>query len=141
MKEIAKRIDGMEKCHGDILEKIDKIENSLEKFRNGGNLQDMKLALDVFLLYMKTTVSAHKKEEEEVLFPFLRSIDHPEKVIDGILGDHEEIHRSVGMLDIIRKMDNWTRDEVESGVRGLVETLREHVKSEDELLKIAREKL
>ena len=138
---LVRRIEEMERCHRDVLERVDKVENALRKFRDDDNVDDMKLALDVFLLYMRTTLREHKKSEEDVLLPFLRSVDHPESEVESILSDHEEIHRGTEALHLLKEMDRENQEQIEESIRGLIGTLRSHIELEDELLKATKEKL
>jgi hemerythrin-like domain-containing protein len=137
MKRVAERIGEMLACHKEMLERVEKIEKALEKYRQDGNVKDMKLALDVFLLYMKTTVRNHKRSEEKLLFPFLGLMDNPKSDIDGLLKDHEEIHRNTEMLNLMKEMDHAAKERVVSGVDGLISTLKAHMTREEEMLKTA----
>lgn len=139
MKRLVRRIEDMQKCHRDILSQIVKVEDSLAKFRKNDSVEEMKLTLDVFLLYMKTTVKKHKSSEEDVIFPFLRSIDYPEKVISNMIDDHEDIHRNVELLNILKEMDYEEKEDVEERVSDLLKRLKSHIKLEERILRKTKE--
>ena len=76
-----------------------------------------------------------------MIFPFLRSLEYPGDEIDSIASEHEEIHRSTEMLNLLKEMNYEEKEKIEDELAGLLKTLKEHIGREDEVLRVSRKRI
>jgi iron-sulfur cluster repair protein YtfE (RIC family) len=96
-----------------------------------GDQQEMLSAASDFLAFFRSDTLGHFHEEEEVLFPLLleQEAEPPEELV-RVLVDHVRIHGLVARLAEQVEAEELSADLV----RGLGETLRAHVRLEENKL-------
>jgi hemerythrin-like domain-containing protein len=142
MEEVGEPMEEMIKCHEEILGHLDRLEQALGKFRKDGNGEDLRLTLEVFLLFLKTTLRLHRKDEEEALFPCLRETDFPGGEIERLIEDHDKLRATEDFIHLIKDIKKEDTGEIDKRLGESIRNLRDHIGREEEVLfRIAREKL
>ena len=134
MKERDHPIDQMLQCHKEILEQTERVERALDRFSGGGSAEDMILTLDVFLLFMKTTLKLHKMDEENALFPCIRRSGYAGEAVETLLRDHEELDSLEDFLALITEMKSVEPSKLEEKLRHAVEDLKKHIEHEETVI-------
>jgi iron-sulfur cluster repair protein YtfE (RIC family) len=128
--------------HQEVLRQLDMLERALEKFREDSEADDARLSLDGFYYFVKKDLSVHLRDEEEALFPLMRMHEYPEREINAILNDHKDLFVSVETLRLLKGIDRSTFPEIERGLCNIIETLRDHIWKEDNVIfRLASESL
>jgi hemerythrin-like domain-containing protein len=124
---------------GDCHRRIERFLEVLIRIANDGLSEQNLLALPVALRYFREAAPRHTADEEESLFPRMRTCGSPE-VLAALEGDH----RSAGALhdEVDALFSQWQREELPAAkVTRLREALTElkriyaaHIRVEDEIV-------
>ena len=142
MKRIEDPIEEMLVFHKEVSKQLDLLEGSLKKFKKKMRLDGMRLALEGFFFFVRTDLNLHIKDEEKALFPVLRTRKNLEKDIEKIMDDHDYLLTSVNIMKLLKGMKKEAYTEIENKTAKIIETLRDHVWIEDNVVfKFAQENL
>ncbi len=142
MKGKPNAIDEMLECHSEILRQSRRLEEALEGFRKGGSREDLRLTLDVFLLFTRTTLKLHKRDEEELLFPCLADAGFPGKDLERLMAEHEEFSALDELVGLARDFGKGGAPAMDARLMESLGKLKAHMKEEEDVIfSMAREKL
>jgi hemerythrin-like domain-containing protein len=132
----------MKDFHKEVQRQLDLLEKSLNGFKKSLRLDDMRLSLDGFFFFVRTDLSLHIMDEEKALFPVLMNSKSLEKDIEDIMNDHDYLITSVETLRLLKGMKRKAYSEIEDKVSEIIDTLREHVwKEENVVFRFAQDNL
>lgn len=137
MKDYSKPVGEILDCHREILAQAEKLEASLSKFRSGGAADDMRLSLDVFLLFAKTTLYEHKADEEMSLFPFLIESGLPQDQVASFIRDHDEIREIAGLAQLAKKAAKEPAEDFGRELSDALRGLKGHMEEEEKVIRSA----
>lgn len=135
-------IETMLEVHRELERQLGLLQKSLERFKDNGNVDEMRLALDGFFFFVKDDMSKHIEDEEKALFPVMKTAGLLNQELEAIIDEHEAVAASVETLGLLKDMDSLTYQEIQDEVEDILDTFRGHALKEETLLfKQARENL
>ncbi len=134
MSDFADPVEELLQCHREIMGHTGRLRKALENFRSGGSAEDMRLTLDVFLLFMRTILRSHKADEEMALFPLMRELGCPEDELRRLVDDHEDISSMGDFINLVGNIDKSGKGQIEKRLSEAIEKLEDHVRQEEEFL-------
>ena len=127
----------MKEDHGGIHLMIRIVESALTEHKEGGE-EAFRTFSSIVEFFQVFADRCHHGKEEELLFPALTGNEEAEKIIEGLLVDHERGRKYVREMESSlaswKRGDDDGRDRFRSALTMYAKLLSEHIRREDEEL-------
>ncbi len=133
-------IKELNNCHKEVLKQLDELNNS------NGDSKKLEKQFIKFKKFVETSLELHTRDEEHALFPILEGKicghacgSHGTTPIDVMMQDHKNIHAAIDVISTLLSISKSVRDkkivnEIHNRVSFVVNTLRDHIWKEDNVL-------